>query len=217
MAALRLLLVAALLALPLWVGHSGPAHACTGSGPTIEEAVRSADLIAIGTVGEILVLPPESVAHPETLAPGGLPVEMKFQVNEYLKGSAPNPALIYSPAFRIAYNSARISSFFDNGTDCGDQYMSGSSYVLFLMKDDPVRYGLTGRFGGSLAYSDGSYVTDQIAQIRAAVTAEQAGLPPTGSGPAHRSAPLVPLVAASALACIGLAANAAFVLRRRSG
>jgi hypothetical protein len=212
MATFRLLLVAALLALPLWVAHSAPAHACTLAPSTLEDDVRSADIIAVGTIGEVLVLPPESVAHPETLPAGFMPVEAKFAVSEYLKGSGPATLLRYQTAEEITYDNGAISSILTSRTTCGSVVSVGTRYVTFLKKFDTLRYSSA---SGTSQFANDQDVVDYIAQIRVAVVAEQVGLPPTGSGPTHHSAPTVPLAVASVLVTIGLAANAAFALRRR--
>jgi hypothetical protein len=216
MAALRLFLVAALVALPLWVTSTAPAHACSG-GPDITFAgqVGFADVIAVGTITEMLILPQESVAHPESLDGGGVPVEMKFAVSEYLKGSASNPVLLYSPAFNISDDSGSVAAFLSHPSSCGSYYARGSAYVMFMTRNDSLRFAPTGIFGGTRQYSDHQEVTDYIDEIRAAVAAEQYGLPDTGSGPPSHNDSHVPLIAASALAAVALAANAAFVLRRR--
>ena len=213
MAALRLLLVASLLALPLWVAHSVPAHACTPSVVTMEEAVEAADLIVIGTIGEMLVLPPESVEDPETLTDGRTPVEIKFAVSEYLKGSGSGTLLIYQPAAEISYDAGAISSILSSLTTCGSVTNAGDRFVMFMKKIDPFRYSSGGLVETRGAAEDERFAT-YVAQIRAALQ-RQPVLPPTGSGPPHHSAPIVPLVAASALAGLALAANAAFALRRR--
>ena len=223
MAALRLLLVAVLLALPLWVAQTGPAQACvcapfvpdTSYEAFLADRAAQADLIVVGEIGEMLVLPPESVAHLESRG-SATPVEIKFLVSDSLKGSAPNPVLVYNPAYTITQEDGRITRI--AGTSCDIIASVGDTYVMFLRKIDTLRYA-TGACSGNrsldLQIPDGTPPSEYLAEIRAAIQ-RGPGLPPTGSGAAHDSAPLVPLIAASALASLGLAANAAFALRRRS-
>jgi hypothetical protein len=217
MATLRLLLVATLLVLPFWVAHSAPAHACVcaveqGDPDPFATEVARTDLIVVGKIGEMLVLPPESIEHPETLY-SRTPVEVKFGVSEYLKGSAPNPVLVYYPAYNVAQEDGRVTRI--SGTDCDIFASVGDDYVMFLSKVDSLRYS-TGVCSGTQAIRPGEDAASYLAEIRAAVAANPAGLPPTGSGPPrHSSSTIVPLIAASALAAVGLAANAAFALRRR--
>jgi hypothetical protein len=218
MVTFRLLLVAALLALPLWVIQTAPAHACTppiATPATLADNVRSANLIAMGTLGEMLVLPPESVAHPETLHDGAMPVETKLIVSEYLKGPGPVTPLIYQTAEEISYDAGAISGILTSRSMCsGPPINVGTRYVMFLKQFDTLRYWSA---VGTRQFVNDQDVAEYVAQIRAAVAAERVVLPitGTGSGPPHHVAPVVPLAAASALACIGLAANAAFVLYRR--
>jgi hypothetical protein len=222
MATLRLLFVAALVALPLWVTLSTPtAHACsppvaTGAPPrTLADDVRDADLIVTGRLGEMLVLPPESVEHPETLGhplSRFQPIEIKVVADEYLKGSGPETPLIYRTAQFVYTESGVITSVETSQSACGEASVSGTYYVLFLKKFDSLRYA---KISGSLPFADDEAGADYIAQIRGAVAAEQLGLPPTGSGPPSHNDSHVPLIAASALAALGLAANAAYALRRR--
>lgn len=208
MATLRLLLVAALLALPLWVAQTAPAHACSFS---LRDQIRDTELIAVGTMGEMLVLPPESVAHPDSLF-GKTPVEIKFSSVEYLKGSGPSDLLVFQPAAQIAYNDGQIVSILDNEL-CGQTFTRGDDYILLLTKVDTLRYSMDTAGNRPADPDTMAFFVSLIAEV----DAEQVGgLPPAGSGPTHHSAPVLPLIAASALAGIGLAANAAFALRRRS-
>src|SRR3972149_6738427 len=101
MTGLRILLAACAIALPLWLAQLTPAHACTYS---LRDSIRAADVIATGTIGEMVVLPPESVEHPQDLG-DRTPVEIKFSVEEYLKGSGSAELLIYQPAVEISYDS----------------------------------------------------------------------------------------------------------------
>jgi hypothetical protein len=213
MATLRLLLVAALLALPLSIGWPMRAEGCVGPAtpPSLQETIAPVDLIVVGTVGEILVLPPESVPDTQELF-GRLPVEYKVAVDEYLKGSGATTLLVLQPSENIVQEAVRILSVDSIHTDCGYVRTTVGDHGVFLLKKaDDIRYGAV-----HLRVADEMEVEDFIAQIRAAVAANATRLPPTGSGPPHHSAPVVLLAAASMLAGLGLAANAAFVLRRRS-
>lgn len=212
MATFRLLLVATLLALPFWVGLAMRAEGCVrpATPPSLDQIIASVDVIVVGTVGEILVLPPDSVPDSQDLF-GYTPVEYKVAVDEYLKGSGPMTVLVFQLAQNIAQDSERISSVDSPHTDCGYTTITlGDHEVFLLRRADELRYRAQVR-----KFADEREVESYIADIRAAV-ARQTGLPPTGSGPSHSGPPIVPLAAASALAGVALLANAAFAVRRRS-
>ena len=200
-AALRLLFAAALVALPVWLARADTSHACTYS---LRDNIRSADLIAIGTVGEMLILRPESVGNPGELG-DRTPVEVKFNVGEYIKGSGPATLLVYRPAVAISTDdTGRIVSIRDSNTDCGSIISTGDNYLALFFKSDPYRYGIQ-----QLPLSELSFVNQVLFELSA--------LPITGAAPPaqHFSSPwLVPLVAGG----LGVLVSSAFLAlsRRRS-
>ena len=148
----------------------------------------------------MLVLPPESVANPDELG-GRTPVEVKFNVGEYIKGSGPSTLLIYRPAVAFETGDAgRIVSIRDSNTDCGSTISTGAEYLALFFKNDPYRYGIQ-----QLSLSELPFVNE--------VLSEPSALPITGSGQPSDGPPLVPLVAASALAALAVATSVFFGLR----
>jgi hypothetical protein len=86
---------------------------------------------------------------------------------------------------------------------------------MFMKNSDSLRFTPTGLYGGTQEYGNDQQSADYLAQVRAAVA--NPVLPPTGSAPPHDAGPpIVPLAAAGAFAAFGVAANAAFALRRRN-
>ncbi len=227
MAALRLLLVAALLALPLWVAHTMPVHACSCVPDAFEPAEQLArsDLILVGTVtGLRLVNPVTPLPTPadpgESTEPILLPqadVEWSVRVDEYIKGSGPETVEVRSSTM-VTVSPGEVT--IQSGTNplCGYAPQRDARLLLYLTGSGPYT---TSACSGNweILPENETDVQARIDELRAALTAApptQVGLPPAGSGPPHHSAPIVLLIAASALAGIGLAANAAFALRRRS-
>lgn len=186
MAALRLLLAATALVLPLWLAATTPAHACTFS---LRDSILTAEIIATGTIGEMLVLPPESVEHPEVLG-GRTPTEIKFAVEEYLKGAGPETLLIFQPAVDITNEGGRITAIVDSRV-CGSLISLGDPYVVLGNRSDPLRYEM---IAGSGALSDRQFVLDTIHEV----LSEPAILPPLGTGPPPRDeSSMTPLIAAA--------------------
>ncbi len=220
MATLRLLLVAALLALPLWVAHSKPAHACSCASQSPSEMVSRAELIILGTVRDIRLTDVTPGPDPETpVDPGNSShgdVEWNVDVAEFLKGSGPNQLSLRSPAAIFLDDNGDYA--FRSGLDATCRWApSEGTYLLFVGQREDGRYGTGGCAPNLLRTQENEEQFAQfLADIRTAVAANPSGLPPTGSGPTHHSLPVVSLAAASALAGLGLAANAAFALRRRS-
>lgn len=220
MATLRLLLAAALLALPLWVASTAPAHACSCASQSAGEDVSRAEVIILGTVHDVHLISVTPGPGPETpINPANSPhgdVEWTVDVEEYLKGSGPNQLSLSSSAAIFLDDSGEYT--FRSGLDATCRWApSEGMYILFMGRRDDGGYGTGGCAPNFLRTQENeAQFTQFLTDIRAAVVAEQVGLPPTGSGSPHHGAPIIPLVVASALAGLGLAANAAFALRRRS-
>jgi hypothetical protein len=193
MAILRLLFVAALVALPLWVASTMPAHACNF---TYGTAVPASDVIVIGTPTEVRLVPTD----PDEWY--GV-AEVTFSAQTYLAGSGADEIIINYPTAHVS-TAANIK-----GKHCDEPLMPGGEVIALLRKDDESRYSIV----------DTTYFTGvrdwAVSQIRAILAAEQVGLPPTGSDPSSHSDTHLPLIAASALAAVGLAANAAYAVQRR--
>jgi hypothetical protein len=199
LAGLRIALAACAMALPLWVAQLTPGHACTFS---MDDSIRLADTIVIGVMGEMTALPREAVADDEALG-DRTPVEITFAVEEYIKGSGPNPLRIIQPAAQILYDNGRITGLWTSGTSCGRPVNVGERFVVLLGYDD------LGMFSGS-GPLDEQYGVQSIDEIRR-VVAEQSAPPPTitqfpdtGSRSAARSAPMTYAIAGAlgiALAC----------------
>jgi hypothetical protein len=120
MAAFRLLLVASLLALPLW-GEDGTRM--PASAPSKKVLRTLPGRTGRGWhVGEMAALPPESVEHPETLVGGRIPTEIKFNVSEYIKGSGPPTVLVYQATNPSA------------PTSCDMFFRPDDQYVLVLRR-----------------------------------------------------------------------------------
>ncbi len=158
----------------------------------------------------MLVLPSGSILHPETLG-GLLPLEIKFHVSEYLKGSGDSTLLLYRPTYRVVDDNGQIVQVLPY-TDC--DYFNpklGDQYLLFMQKTDPLRY----EAGIAQRISPDYDVSGFIADVRAAIV-RRAGLPGAGVEPAaqHSSPPPAVLLAFGA----GLLASGAFlaVTRRRN-
>lgn len=211
MATLRLLFAATLFALPLWVASTAPAHACS-CGTTTSEAVGGADLIVLGTVTGARVVGDPSVAD-GTLSDGS--VEWTLNVDEYVKGSGSATLVGTSTTSVTLGPNGEVTFYPGTSPSCGWAPQEGR-YLLFLYRDDAGHIETGACAGNTLITADTeTFAADYIAEVRAEVAAQQMQLPPTGSGPPHHGAPIVPLVAASALAVVGLTANAAYALRQR--
>ncbi len=223
MAALRLLIVAALLALPLWVAHSAPAHACSCAGGSLQEQTSAAEFIVIASTTDFRLLGP--VPTPEPLSqPGvgrvdsnGPPAAIDIVVHEYLKGTGPASLTVYESGTTITVSpELQVDPSPRSGAMCGTFDNLTARYLLFLYRA-PEGLVSGGVCGGSTAITEYNGAADYVARVREAVAAGPIVLPPTGFRPSrHDNLPLIPLATASALACIGLAANAAFALRRRN-
>jgi hypothetical protein len=159
---------------------------------------------------------PEPLSQPGVgrVDSNGPPAEVDVNVSEYIKGTGSASLTVYesgttitvSPQLQVAV-SPRSSAL------CGTFGDLAASYLLFLYRA-PEGLVSGGACGGSTAITAYNGAEDYVARVREAVAAGPI-LPPTGSGTTHHGGPpIAPLAAASALAAVGLAANAYFLLRR---
>ena len=97
--------------------------------PPLEVAVADTSLIVIGTVTEMVLVPPFDPAAPDTIEHK---VDFVFAVDEYLKGSGPSTLVMREPGLTKAfgpdgtvYEGSGSNQFFADDS-------VGKRYVLFL-------------------------------------------------------------------------------------
>jgi hypothetical protein len=151
-------------------------------------------------------LPREVIEDDEVL---GTPVEVTFAVEEYIKGSGPNPLKLIQPAVQIVYeDSGRITGFWTSGTSCGRPVNVGERFVVLLGSDELGMFLGSGPLDEQHGPESLDFIRGVVAQ-QAAVTA----FPDTGSGAdVTRSSPL-PIAIAAALG--GALASGALLAGRR--
>ncbi len=211
MAAFRVYLIAVALTAPVWALNATPAHACSYS---LRDSVRTADLIAVGTIDEFHVLGASSVAEPGE--PGELmSVEIQVSVSSYLKGSGPEKLRVSQTAAEISPDGEVLG--LASGTSCARGISLNSHCVLVLVRgasglyeeNAPMRCS-EGRAGVADLAGSMSQLIDEIANAEPTIVSlGDAGTGPTGSGNEYQW-----LLAASAgIGAAMLLAGAA--LRRR--
>ena len=198
MAAFRVFLIALALAAPVWALNATTVSACSYS---LRDSVRTADLIAVGTIEEFRVLPAESVTHPEEFG-DWTPVEIHFSVSDYTKGSGPEVLLVFQPAEEIGREGEHISRIsMSNGTSCARGLGLGEHCVWLLAHRDSTHYETITPAGCTADQSAAAINADGIRQL----LEEQATTDPTivslgdaGAGPTRSGSEFQWLVAAAA-------------------
>lgn len=193
LAGLRLLFAAALLALPLW-SHAGPAYACTGDFGVLEDRVRQAELIVIGTpsqlrlLGALPVPTPFSVSPPSGLegftgAALGGPAEIIIDVQEYLKGTGRETLTYYQFQTTVWFGqNDEVRVYPGAGTTCDRLAMEQPHLMLLQLRADG-RYDESGYMGVMPLYGDDEHFgRDTIEQIGAILREQAETLPPLGTG-----------------------------------
>lgn len=143
---LRLLFVAALVALPLWVASTAPANACSCVPDSFEPSsqVTRSDLIVVGTVTDLrLTTPIGSFATPvegataESVLIEQADVEWDVTVDEYIKGSGPKTITVQSNT-NVLIDAEGVA--IESGTNslCGFAPEQGAHLLLFLTGSDPL-------------------------------------------------------------------------------
>jgi hypothetical protein len=141
----------------------------------------------------------------------GPPAAIDIVVHEYVKGTGPASLTVYESGTTI---TGQIEARPRSSAACGTFDDLTARYLLFLYRT-PEGLVSGGACGGSTAITQYNGAEDYVARVREAVAAGPIVFPPTGSGPPSHGVPIVPLVAASAIAAFALVANAVVVLRRR--
>lgn len=214
MATLRLFLVAGLVALPLWVASTAPTYACSCASLPAGDLVARVGIVVVGTVHDVRLASATS-GRDNGVGPS-YQVGWEFDVEEYIKGTGPAQLSVHSRADLVREVDGVQKIVPGLGASCGWAPQEGH-YILFVGVSEDGTFETGGCTPNMLRTPESETQFERfLADIRTAVAAEQITLPPTGSYSPGGSAPIVPLAAASALAGIGLAANSAFVLRRRS-
>lgn len=204
MAALRILLAAIVLALPMLLWAT-PAHACSCVPRTFEEKVNLADLIVIGTAQERRLIDPPSMPTPlsspndvDSVTPSG-PAEVLIAVEEYIKGSGPDILFV-----RESIPFSTCSAF---GTGLPGRY------ILFLTRLEDGFHQASFCESSHLGPGTEAFLIDQIEQIRQ-VLEGPISAPPLGTGSAESSASYLPVVSTASAGMLLVAAG--LFLRRRS-
>lgn len=211
----RIAFAAALIAVPLWLALTTPAHACSCAQGSPEDAARATDFIVLGTVREIGAVDPNSV-------PLGSYAEIEVQwtvdVQEYLKGTG--PTVIGGRSRSMVGRSFEGDVQIHTGTDpaCGYAPEAGVLYLFFMSRRDDGLLTTGGcGFNAPFTADNQEYATALTDQVRRVLAGQSSpGLPNNGAGPPSHGAPIAPLAVASAIAAVALVANAVVVLRRRS-
>ncbi len=175
-----------------------PAYACSCALLSTEEYVNNADVIAIGTVVQ-LIETAEQFPPVEEESDGIIPdIDAVVAVERYLKGDGPAEIEVDDPP---------------SGGTCGflEQASLGQRYLLFLTGEtSPLQTHLC---SGSTPLVDTPHVQQFLQEVQA-ITGPGT-LPPTDSAPpADESGGSTPWLAIAASAGI-LAAASALLLRRR--
>jgi hypothetical protein len=231
MAAIRILLSAGLLALPLWLAGAIQVEAC-GCGPILlEDQVANADLIVVGHIDEIhlirpLILP--GLTPPAGSVSGGdsqfIPlaeVGWTISVEEYVKGTGHERLFAQTATGVFVRPGLEIEIPSGVQPSCGFAPEEGGRYLLFLRRIDEIIV-TTGACTGTqpILPEDAQAFATLRAQIRAVLgePLPASGLPDTGYSESGETAfPATAIIAAaSALAAAALLANGWLVLRRRS-
>jgi len=212
MTAFRLLLVAALLALPFWVAKMAPVHACSCAALSVADVVATTDLIVVGTAGDVQLADP----LPADATVSFTDIQWAISVQEYVKGSGPDRLDVRSKTYVQVVPGKGIQVNPGGDPTCGYAPDVALNYLFFLSRRDDGLYTTGGCAGNQPITADTeASVSAYLDKIRE-VLREPVALPATGSGPSHNGAPPIVLLAgASALAGVALVANAAFALRRR--
>ena len=224
LAACRVILAALLLVLPIWVVAATPAYACSCLPTTLEERVSRADLIVVGTAGEIQLLGP--LPTPEPLSPpskiqfgSGGPGEVTIAVEEYVKGIGPDTLLVFEYNTSVQFGpDGQIHVLPVGGTTCGAFDQLGGRHLLFLGQREDGRYD-TSVCSGSTDITSANEASvlariELIRQILQGPTPTVSNLPVAGVGAGDAGdASLWPAVAAGGAGAL-LASAALFALRR---
>jgi hypothetical protein len=235
MAALRVLLAASALALPLWLAAMAPARACTCAAISpgeqafpayFERQVAAADLIVIATPLEMRLLGP--VPEPKPLSPpdvvrsdiDGPPAEISVQVEEYIKGTGPATLAVYQRSTSVTVSPGPVVDVRPHSSGmCGTFDQMAVVSLLFLYREgDRLHDG--GVCGGSVQITEynASYVAGRIEQIRHITRdqlAQPSALPPLGTGPPPRDGPSNAALVIAAVAGVALASGALLLGRPR--
>ncbi len=184
MAAFRVLLIAVALTAPVWALHATSVSACSYS---LRDSVRTAELIAVGTIDEFHVLGASSVAEPGE--PGALmSVEIQVSVSNYLKGSGPEKLRVSKPAAEISPDGEVLG--LASGTSCARAISLNSHCVLVLIRGASGLYEENapmqcseGRPGVADLVDSMRQLIDEIATTEPTIVSlGDAGNGPTGSG-----------------------------------
>ncbi|MCH8161045.1 MAG: hypothetical protein IIB88_04015 [Chloroflexi bacterium] len=185
MAAFRVFLIAVALTAPVWALHATTVSACTFS---LRDNVRAADLIAVGRIDDIRVLPAESDPLLEEF--DLTPVEIQLAVSDYLKGVGSEDLLVYRTAVDLTYEGDRLSGIFTSRTDCGRAVGLGEHCVWLLAHRDSTHYetitpaGCTADQSAAAINADGirQLLEEQATTAPTVVSLGDVGTGPTGSG-----------------------------------
>ena len=227
LAACRVFLAALLLVLPIWVVAATPAYACSCLPTTLEERVSRADLIVVGTAGEIQLLGP--LPTPEPLSPpskiqfgSGGPGEVTIAVEENVKGIGPDTLLVFEYNTSVQFGpDGQIHVLPVGGTTCGAFDQLGGRHLLFLGQREDGRYD-TSVCSGSTDITSANEASvlariEQIKQILQGPTPTVSGFPEAGVAGVGSDdagdASLWPAVAAGGAGAL-LASAALFAFRR---
>lgn len=193
----RVLLAAALVALPVSFVRLLPAYACSCAIRTLPQVVQDADLIVVGRAGPAQLT---FTSEPTPLSPPSGTVRSAeagatFAVDEYLKGSGPG-SLDFSIGTAVVQSTAEDVEDWIMSAACQYYPGEGDLAILFLYRLEDGRY-TTSTCSGSTSASDGdeARVLDRIAEVREILqgpatptaTPVSVELPPTGAsrdGPA---------------------------------
>lgn len=222
MAALRVFLASAALALPLWLAATTPAHACSAGPTTLEELVSAADLIVIGVPSDprlldpVPELPPLS---PPDASDGYVPVgpgEAIVSVSEYLKGSGSAELSVFQPVVAVHYSQDAPPRLVAGArTSCDYSLTPGEQHLLFLYRAADGRYETSSISGSAALGQLGADEAQRIDEIRRIIAQGDPTLPPLGSGPNDARGP--PFWLLFTLGGAGVALLVAPIVSRRRG
>ncbi len=160
-------------------------------------------------MGDMAVLSADAVEHPEALG-DRTPVQITFSVDQYLKGSGPNPLQLYQPAAQISYDGGQITGILTSGTSCGALISTGDRYVVLLQQSGYEMLAGSSKLGSD---DENNFILGEIAKV----LSEPGALPVVGTGPGlqHSDSPAaqLPLVLL-AVGGVTLASGALLLGRR---
>jgi hypothetical protein len=189
----------------LW-GSVTPAHACTCAELPIERHVAEAQLIVLGQVAELRVVPAE--AEHQQYSQHRNEVHAIFPVQEYVKGTGPTTLELWAYGLQVYDDQIGIDAV---GAVCelvGHRSV-GRQYLFYFYAQDSIDTD-PGFCGGSFEL-DAPERHQEVERIRELAFA---ALPSSGGPPAGAAFPVVAAAAVAVLGPLAFLAGAAFIWPR---